>query len=460
MRSISTRLTIGNSVVLAVFVVLIAFSVSYSVHQRAETARFDSLRGLVYGILGAAEINDQAQLSVNPLALPDGRLSSLSSGLFAEIVGNGGDKLWQSASVTTPMPPTVIRPIGDWLFEAASTEDFENLHRLQLSIAWQLADGEELPFIVHVADQGESLARQLKRFDRTLWATLLGSALLLLIVQWVVLRFSLRPLYGIGEQVAQIERGERDTVDKAVPHELSPLTSGLNALLAAERERHAQYRHLLGDLSHSLKTPLSVLQNIAHSKTTQGHTTQGHKIHGAAAQSDESLGQSIIEQTDQMKASLARYSQRANFKSPRYLAPVITVKPLIDRIVNSLGKLYGPDKIEITLNVAHTFTVRMDEADLLEVVGNILENACRYGATSIVLDSSSEERTIVVDDNGPGFSGDEPEVLLQRGVRADSQKSGTGMGLAASDQLMRNYGGSIDLSQSLYGGARVILRFP
>jgi len=284
MRSISSRLTIGNSIVLAVFVVLVAVSVSYSVHQRAETARFDSLKGLIYGILGATEINASAKLSVNPQALPDGRLSSTSSGLFAEIVGNGGDVLWQSESVTQALPPTHMRPIGDWLFESTNTANFENLHRLQASIAWQLDNGEELPFIVHVVDQSDSLARQLKRFDQSLWATLLGSAVLLLIIQWLVLRLSLSPLRDIGEQVAQIEQGQRDSVDSSVPAELGSLTSGLNALLSAERERHAQYRHLLGDLSHSLKTPLSVLQNIADS--------------------DPNNGAAIADQTDLMKPAI------------------------------------------------------------------------------------------------------------------------------------------------------------
>lgn len=437
MRSISSRLTIGNSIVLAVFVVLIAVSVSYSVHQRAETAKFDSLRGLVYGILGAAEINDQAKISINEFALPDRRLATVSSGLFAQIIGNEGNILWQSQSVTTALPPTVIRPIGDWFFETTSTTEFDNLHSMQLSVAWQFDNGEELPFIVHVLDQGDSLARQLKRFDRTLWAALSSSALLLLIVQLIVLRFSLKPLNRIGEQVAQIERGERDAVDSSVPRELSPLTNGLNALLNAERERHAQYRHLLGDLSHSLKTPLSVLHNIA--------------------QNDERSGTSIIEQTEQMKASLARYTQRARIRSPRYLAPSVMVKPLLERIVRSLSKLYKSEQIQFKLSISDSQSIRIDEADLMEVFGNILENACRYGASYIVIHSESNTRNIIVDDNGPGFTHADPNTLLQRGVREDSRAGGTGMGLAASDQIMRNYGGRIELARSPEGGARVIL---
>ena len=235
MRSISTRLVIGTSLVLSVFVILTALSVSYSVRSRAETARFDRMQGLIYGILGATEISanpdDGPSLLINELELPDARLNQATTGLYAEIISGDGAKLWQSRSMLVNPPRAVVRPIGDWLFETVEGKEHNqtSVNRLQLSTAWAFDNGEELPFIVHVVDRADNLLAELKRFDQTLWATLLASAFALLIVQLLVLKRSLKPLEKIGDEVRLIERGERDSLSSAVPTELLPLSSGLNA---------------------------------------------------------------------------------------------------------------------------------------------------------------------------------------------------------------------------------------
>lgn len=441
MRSITSRLVVGTGVVLAVFVLLMGISISYSVHKRAETARLDRLQGLIYGILGATEISNNTSLLVNTLALPDPMLNQSTAGIYAEIVGSDGMRLWQSTSTTSWLPESEVRPIGDWLFETVEKPESNALHRLQLSTAWAFDNGEELPFIVHVVTEADSLAKQLKRFDQALWASLLVSAIVLLAVQLLVLRRSLRPLHNIGEEVAEIERGERDALNEQVPSELKSLTRGLNALLGAERERHSQYRHLLGDLAHSLKTPLSVLQNLSNSEQPQKAT--------------------LLEQTSLMQQSIDRHTQRATIRSPRYLAPTINVRPVATRIAASLSKLYDDtDSITFDLNAVNPdFTVRMDEADLFEVLGNLFENACKYGARTITAVTDSDKNSFTIMDDGPGFPDIDLEQLTQRGVRADSATPGTGMGLAAADQLMGAYGGTLHPSHRAEGGAVITLVF-
>lgn len=440
MRSITSRLIIGTSIVLAVFVVLVGLSVSYSVHKRAETARLDRLQGLIYGILGATDIDSNGTLSVNTLALPDPMLSQNTTGLYAELVGSDGKTLWQSTSTTSWIPEATVRPIGDWLFETAEKNNASPLHRLQLATAWEFTNGEEFPFIVHVVNEADSLAKQLKRFDRTLWASLLASAIALLIVQLLVLRYTLKPLHKIGEEVADIERGNRDSLSEVVPGELKSLTMGLNALLGAERQRHSQYRHLLDDLAHSLKTPLSVLQNLAKPSTDERDT--------------------ILEQTQLMRQSIDRHTQRATIRSPRYLAPVINVLPAIERTCSSLTKLYGSDVVQFNLKEVNAeFSVRMDEADLYEVIGNILENACKYGSQTIWVSTDSDSNTLTIEDDGPGFPDIDLQQLTQRGVRADSQTQGSGMGLAAVQQLMAAHGGQLIPNHRKQGGAHIALVF-
>ncbi len=440
MQSITSRLVVGTGVVLAVFVLLMGISISYSVHKRAETARLDRLQGLIYGILGATEISNNTSLLVNTLALPDPMLNQSTAGIYAEIVGSDGQRLWQSTSTTSWLPESTVRPIGDWLFETVEKHESNALHRLQLSTAWAFDNGEELPFIVHVVTEADTLAKQLKRFDQALWASLLVSAIVLLAVQLLVLRRSLKPLHNIGEEVAEIERGERDALDEQVPSELKSLTLGLNALLGAERERHSQYRHLLGDLAHNLKTPLSVLQNLSNSERTQKAT--------------------ILEQTSLMQQSIDRHTQRATIRSPRYLAPTINIKPVATRIAASLSKLYDAESITFDLSaVDPDFTVRMDEADLFEVLGNLFENACKYGARTITAVTDADKNSFTILDDGPGFPDIDLEQLTQRGVRADSTTPGTGMGLAAADQLMGAYGGKLLPAHRAEGGAAITLAF-
>ena len=445
MRSISTRLVIGTSLVLSVFVILTALSVSYSVRSRAETARFDRMQGLIYGILGATEISanpdDGPSLLINELELPDARLNQATTGLYAEIISGDGAKLWQSRSMLVNPPRAVVRPIGDWLFETVEGKERNQppVSRLQLSTAWAFDNGEELPFIVHVVDRADNLLAELKRFDRTLWATLLASAFALLIVQLLVLKRSLKPLEKIGDEVRLIERGERDSLSNAVPTELLPLSSGLNALLRAERARHAQYRHLIDDLAHSLKTPLSVLQNEVGKVSAQ--TPDSPEIKNTSIKPDV-----ITAEIDRIRESLNRSVQRAHIKAPSYLAPLISTEPAIRRVVSSLEKLYQQNGIQFELDIDDAPMVRMDNADLLELFGNVADNACKYGATEVTVTASASPRYVIFQDNGPGFPEGKLSILTQRGARADTQAQGQGMGLAAVRQMMESHGGSVSLA--------------
>lgn len=440
MRAISTRLLVGTGLVLTVFVVLTALAVSWSVHQRAETARFDRLQGLVYGILGATELRGRDELVVNEGELPDRRLVSSSIGLYAEFIGYDGSRLWRSRSSTLMIPETQVTPIGEWLFERVVIDGQGLVDRLQLSTVWVLDSGEELPFIVHVVDEADLLVGQLRKFDQTLWATLLVAAIALLAVQLLVLRVSLKPLARIGQEIAEIENGQRDTLSETVPRELIPLASSVNALLGSERGRHAQYRHLLDDLAHRLKTPLSVLHNLA-------------------ADCDKEQSETLLSQTTQMQGAIDRYLQRAAVRSPRYLAAPLSPLPALQRLSNSLGRLYQDPERYFSIDIEEDFDIRVDEADLYEILGNVLDNACKYGATRISISSQRETASLIVEDNGPGLPEASLASLTQRGMRADTNVDGEGVGLAATRELMAVYGGTLELSNMEGGGARVALVF-
>lgn len=442
MRSISTRLLLGSAVVLAIFVLLTGLSISYSVKQRAETALFDRLQGLVYGILGATEIQNQQSPIVNDLALPDERLNQPSSGLYAEVIGNGGIQLWESKSTTKSLPPVTYSPIGEWIFNRIDQENDHDVHRMQMTTVWELDSGEEISFIVHAVADADLMSGQLKRFDRALWLSLLGSAIGLLLLQLFILHRSLLPLRNIGDELDEIEQGTREHLDEDVASELKPLASSINLLLQSEKNRHQQYRHLINDLAHSLKTPLSVLKNLGNDSNGAPET---HKV--------------ILEQSGQMQSTVDRYLQRAATRSAQQLSKPISPVQTIQKLCNSLAKIYHSPTPNFLVEVDEQFKVRLAEMDLMEVFGNVIDNACKFGAHNISVRSDSQTQQIIIDDDGPGFPEESRSSLTNRGIRADSKVEGQGVGLAATEQLMQSYGGSIRLDSSPEGGARVILSF-
>lgn len=442
MRSISTRLLLGSAIILTIFVLLTGLSVSYSVKQRAETALFDRLQGLVYGILGATEIENQQRPVVNDLALPDERLNQPSSGLYAEVIGNGGTQLWESNSTTKPLPPVTYSPIGEWIFGRIDQADNEDVHRMQMTTVWELDSGEEIPFIVHAVADANLLSSQLKRFDTALWLSLLGSAIGLLLLQLFILHRSLSPLRTIGDELDEIEKGTREHLDENVATELKPLASSINLLLKSEKNRHKQYRHLLNDLAHSLKTPLSVLKNLGNNSQDTNDTREV-----------------LHEQTNQMQSTVDHYLQRAATRTPQYLSKPISPLQCVEKLCQSLTKIYHEPSPSFSMNIDEQFHVRLAEVDLMEVLGNALDNACKFGARNISISTDLKAQQIIIDDDGPGFPEESRSSLTNRGVRADNKVEGQGMGLAATEQLMQSYGGSIKLDSSPSGGARVILQF-
>jgi len=494
--------------VLLVFVLLTGLAVRYSVYQRAEHALHDRLQGLIYGILGAAELtlrdpptdpaaldssiddikdatkdttpaavkrttDHRIQLIINSNELPDPRLGSPVTGLYAEVVGSDGRIIWRSTSTTLHVPKTIITPIGEWHFEsiAASNSlsntdlkiDSTGVHRLQLATVWELDSGEELPFIVHVVTHSDDLRQQLKRFDQTLWASLAGAAIALLLVQLGVLLHSLKPLTRLGDQLADIEQGQRGELDHELPRELAPLADSINLLLASERHRHHQYRYLLQDLAHSLKTPLSVLKNLANAT---GTSSQSDNQTSSGSQQPLTTGDRYIvqQQSAQMHDTMQRYLQRANFSTPQYLVAPLSPMGAAKRLAASLQKIYREPTRHFFIDLPEDCRVRIAEADLYDVFGNLLDNACKYGADTIRVHWDNKKRSLFIDDNGPGFPDDIMSLLGTRGLRADSQptetEGGQGIGLAATRDLLKNVGGELLLCNRPSGGARVTLIFP
>ncbi|MDO6461668.1 ATP-binding protein [Granulosicoccaceae sp. 1_MG-2023] len=450
MNSITARLLLASSLVLALFIGLTALSLQHSVHSRAEQAQRDRMEGLIYGVLGAAELDDQGRLIINEYGLPDGRLRQPQSGLTARIYDLHNRLIWQSPSDSgdTLAGNDEHISIGQWRFRLFDTPDAQGHFSLRFGFSWAAPDLPEQQFNILLRADASDHAEQLALFDQKLWTTLLSSALLLLLVQLLVLMWGLKPLAKMSRGLQRIRAGEQEALDTRLPHELRPVAHSINTLLQSEHNRRMRYRHVMDDLAHSLKTPLSVLQNLSDSRDVGADSRQ-----------------ILREQSGRMRDIVAYHIRRASVSGSRPLGPAVPLVPLIERLGNSLKRVYARRDPQFEIRLNPQCRLRMDEPDIMEVFGNLLENACKYGASRVRISSerSKEKNRIAcihIEDNGPGFPADVGDELLERGKRADTRIEGQGLGLAVSNELLSAYGASLKLGASeALGGARVTIYF-
>lgn len=457
MNSIAARLLFGASLVLAAFVILTYVAVKHSVHQRAEAALNTKMQGLVYGLLGASELVDDKQLTVIEAELPEQRLLSPVTGIYAEVRDSGNNIVWSSRSSVATIPAVQDVPVGTWQNVHRDKGTSEEVRAVQFKAIYVSENGSEPVFTFQVAEDATEFSASLANFDRNLWITLLLAALALLAVQLLVLAWGLRPLRRMGRDLQQIENGEKDSLETRLPEELTPMAHSINTLLNSERNRHLRYRNVMEDLAHSLKTPLSILRNHSSQNTQQDTKTIQDK------QPQDTQGELVAEQTERMNDIIGYHLQRAQAGGSQALAPPVSPLATLERLADSLRKVYAPHdgkaQIRFNFEIHKDFQVRVNEADLMEILGNLLDNACKYGAKSIRVRSKPYRgmRQIIVEDDGGGFPETNPEILLERGRRADLSREGQGVGLALTRELVESYGGTLAIANTDSGGAQVTI---
>jgi two-component system sensor histidine kinase PhoQ len=300
-----------------------------------------------------------------------------------------------------------------------------------------------------VAESLESFDAQIGRFRRSLWGWLAGAAFLLLAVQSAVLRWSLAPLRRVSSDLNAIETGLRQRLHGDYPRELRQLTDNLNGLLQSADNHLKRYRDSLGNLAHSLKTPLAVLRGA---------------VDGEA--NDTALRAIAREQLAGMARLIEYQLQRAAASGRAPLAAPVELKPIAEEIIAALAKVYADKGVSVTLDVSAA-SFHGDPGDLTEMLGNLLDNAFKWCRGQVRVSARLISRSeamrpsleIAVEDDGPGIAEDMKSRILQRGVRADQTTPGHGLGLAMVQDTVALYRGELVLESSTLGGLAVRLRF-
>ena len=274
----------------------------------------------------------------------------------------------------------------------------------------------------------------------------LVALVLVLVLQRLIVKRSLRPLERSREQIAQLQQGTRSQLDDEVPSELEPLVAQINHLLAHTEDSLRRSRNALGNLGHALKTPLAVLFSLTASERLQA-------MPEFAAQ--------IREQLEQIQQRLSRELNRARLAGDALPGAHFDCDVELPGLLSTLGMIHG-DGLLVRPDVAPGLSLPWDREDLLELLGNLLDNACKWADSEVCLGirQTPDSYLLWVDDDGPGIPEDARQRVLERGARLDEQMDGHGLGLGIVRDIAEAWNGRMDLRASPLGGLRVYIELP
>ena len=438
-NSLAGRLLLASALLLPLFLGATGFYLDNSHRVGVEAAEAEQLKLQILTLLAEAEYDGALRL---PEQLLEARFNRPDSGLYALITDNHDRVLWSSPSALTFKIESHAAGLAELEIGEESFARRGGFFQISYKVAWQTESGVEIPLTFSVLESVGPADAQLQIYRQDLRAWLGGSVLLLIVCQILILFWGLRPLRKLAEEITDIESGTTDTLNDAYPREVRALTRSLNSLLNSEKKRRERARNTLSDLAHSLKTPLAVIRN--------------------ADAGERGYDQLVVEQTERMEQIVAYQLQRAVGGSHKLLR-VVPIAPIVQRLRASLLKVYAGKSVIMETEIAEACVFRGDERDLLELLGILMDNACKYGRQHVrvtAIGGGTKPLLITVDDDGSGIPEQLRKAILQRGSRADSQQSGHGIGLAVATDLAESYLGSLLLTESILGGTQARVELP
>jgi signal transduction histidine kinase len=319
--------------------------------------------------------------------------------------------------------------------------------RENLRVAGRLVQlpNRRYPTLIMVGADTKEAVNAAARFTLTLALALMALALGLLGAIFLQVQLGLEPVRRMGRQLAKIRTGVLERLDEDVPLELAPLAGELNALLTHNQEVVERARTHVGNLAHALKTPLSVMLTEARHKTGEFEDLVARQCETMTRQVEHYL----------KRASAAARAQSLGARTP--------VGPVLDDISRTLGRLFAADGVKVICTYEDQLVFRGEKEDLEDMIGNLAENACKYGGGLVEIRAraiSNTQLEISVEDDGEGLDDNALIAARKRGARLDETSPGSGLGLSISDELTRAYGGSLILSRSSLGGLKAQIMVP
>lgn len=346
-----------------------------------------------------------------------------------------------ATSVLISGDPSAQKALSDL---RADDHDSETTH--SVAVNYYPATAHMPPMTIVVIDTVPDELKQAHQVWNWFIYVVIANLLLVIPLLWMAARWSLRPIEALAKEVRELEEHHRERLNPETSRELVSLVRNLNRLVKSERERYDKYRTTLTDLTHSLKTPLAVLQSTLRSlRSNRLSVSDAEPV--------------MLEQISRISQQIGYYLHRASMRGgnimlSRELHPVAA---LLDSLTSALNKVYQRKGVAITLDISPEISFVGEKNDLMEVMGNLLDNACKYCLEFVEVSArqSDDRLHIIIDDDGPGIPVSLRETIFDRGQRADTLRPGQGVGLAVAREIVEQYGGEIVASESPLGGARM-----
>ena len=437
MRNLSLRLRSFAAAILTllIFIPLAVITLEQAFNNSLSQSMQQQLKVQNLTLISEFEFEDNH--AVMPELLFNDQLNVPDAGLYAFVL-SGKQIVWKSQSTLNwqQLPALTPPPIGEENF--IEDYDFVNNYFLFAYTAEFEAEQGYQPVSFFVLQDKRIFNAEKDKFANTLWYWLSLIALLLLVLLLISLNAALLPISRLNRQIKQAESGQLKRIDQQYPPELDKLKLSINNLLNSEELQRSRYKNSLSDLAHSLKTPLAVLAG------------------------NDKLPEDAREPVQQINQLIQRQLKRAVVGGHSGWDQAVAIKPVVIKLVNAMQKVYMEKNLDFSIEEVDVDTYfQGDITDLMEILGNIIDNACKAANHKIILKCTMTTNwlQLCVEDDGPGIPAEKRLLLLERGIRLDSYTEGHGIGMAVVADLVSAYQGQLHIETSDLGGALILLKF-
>ena len=449
-NSLALRL-IAASALWSMVALVAAGLILTSLYRQAVERAFDERLGLnLRALVGSLATQDRSKPTY-PGSLGEQRFELSYSGWYWQIRRGGtGPVVLASRSLFTDVLDTAKaterRQSNGMIGMALVGPDDQSLRAVSQTINF----GPDDSYDVLVAGDAGETQDQIVEFRRNVFLTLAVFGLGLVLSTTMQVRWGLRPLDRIRRGLADLRSGKETRFEGPFPAEIDPLAKELNELLESNRQVVERARTQVGNLAHALKTPLSVITNEARA-------------------AEGPLAVKVAEQAELMRLQVTHYLDRARIAARAKVIGAFTeVEPVVDSLVRAMERIHDDRHLDISADIPH-IVFRGERQDLEEIVGNLVDNACKWAKESVSVtatyrppasDEDDGRLTLYIDDDGPGLTAGEREEATRRGRRLDETKPGSGLGLSIVTDLVALYGGDFRLGRAPSGGLRAEVDLP
>lgn len=434
MSKLSLSLKVRQILIFVGIIVLVLPGILLSIEQAFKQSQVKALEqqleAHLYTLIGEIDLESE-QAGITGGFLPP-ILNQGDSGTLA-LVEQNGQIIWRSDSALSYLGQINVRPVnpGEEMFL------FENGYwRYSYGLFFENEFGTQ-NLLLHVMQHSDVLSEQVNQFRTIILRWFALVALVLILAMAVGLWSTLAPINMLDKQIKAVEKGDSQLIDGHFPPELARVKEDLNLLLQGQERQRNRYRSSLSDLTHALKTPVAVLRSSEVANDAQ-----------------------VSEQLDRMTHIIEHQLRRAATGGEDVWKKKTPVPPVVKKLCSVMAKIYADKGIDFTEQCQEQSCFYGDEADLMEILGNLLDNASKACKSQVAVTVSGETQlTIIVEDDGPGVPKQQKEALLVRGKRLDTYAEGHGVGMSIVNDLVLSYQGKLQIHDSALGGAKFIVHF-